>query len=552
MNKRLTLLAAFLIVVLVSWTQADTVFRFPGDRFSWIYQLKVDGVDVPVTAFPDIDAAAYERIAAANAKVAKWLDPAAKFVGVHYAHIARPGELNIKLTVSEPIDSFTIHPKRRAVQATVQGNSLRFNVDRREPRYFVIEVNDLPPFCLIVDPPEKDASSPTAANVVNAAKFLADATGKNDQTEGFAKAIAAVNGTGKILYVPAGIYLTDTIKIHNASNLGIYLAAGCLIRTKTSPPGKNVHALGISIDQSKNVRIFGRGYLDQQAYENFGIGGNNYRHRDETDTDPVRTFGDYKAPPALSQAAVLIRRSQDIEIDGLTVRNGRNFNYNIIGCDRVALRCCKVLTPPACMPEWSDGIDVVSTDSLTIDGFFAYCNDDCFAWGNVPDYGRSIELAQSRELSNCTVRGMVGWNTRANAIRLGWYGNASVVGIRDILFENCDFCGMEASAILLGKLKEDATAANPPRYGTLKFVNCGFDCQRIHGRPFASRKVRINRLEFENVVFDCPNKAWIIEGADPGAIGQLVLRNVSVAGKKVTDLKKAGINVKNVERVVVE
>ena len=174
-------------------------------------------------------------------------------------------------------------------EATTAGRVLRFAVDPREPRYFVIEVNDLPPLCLLVDPPEEHVPSPTAKDVVNAARFLTDATGRTDQTAGFARAIAAVNGTGKTLYVPAGVYLTDTIKIHKAADLAIYLAPGCLLRTKTSPPGQNVHAVGLSIDQSRHVRIFGRGYLDQQAYENFAA-GNDYRHREKADLDPRQTL----------------------------------------------------------------------------------------------------------------------------------------------------------------------------------------------------------------------------------------------------------------------
>jgi hypothetical protein len=204
------------------------------------------------------------------------------------------------------------------------------------------------------------------------------------------------------------------------------------------------------------------------------------------------------------------------------------------------------------VPEWTDGIDVVSTDALLIDGFFVYCNDDCFAWGNVPDTGPLIDLGDSRELTNCIVRGMVGWNTRANGIRLGWHGNGTTVGIRDILFENCDLCGMEASGILLSKLKDDPAAVNPKSNGEIRFHDCGFDCQRIHGRPFASRKVRIDLLEFENVAIDVPGKTWVIEGAEPGAIGQVMFRNVSVGGKKVTDLKKAGINVGNAAKVTVD
>ena len=451
--------------------------------------------------------------------------------GIHYAHVAAAGELQVELTAAEPVRNFTIHPKRRGIQATADGRVLRFTIDRREPRYFIVEVNDLPPCCLLVDPPEEGAPSPTAENVVNAARFLTDATGKVEQTDGFARAIAAVNGTGKTLYVPPGIYLTDTIKIHKASNLGMYLAPGCLIRIKTSPRGENRHAPGISIDQSKRITISGRGCLDHQAYENFALEGNRYNHLVE---------GDYRVP-VLSQAPVLILRSQDIAIRDITVRNGRNWNVNVVGCDRVTLLRCKILTPPACVPEFTDGIDVVSTDGLTIDGCFIHCNDDCLAWGNTLCFASPmLELAQSRELSHCVVRGLVAWNPRANGIRFGEWGTSSMVGIRDILFENCDFCGMAASGLFIGGLVQDPKSPQPPSYGTLRLVDCGFDCDRVKRYVFLMRKVRIERLEMENVVVDVAGKAAVFEGVAKGAIGRLVFRNLSVGGKKARQSQAGG------------
>ncbi len=519
-----------------------TVYRFAGDRLSWVYGLKINGADVPVTALPNIDAAACQRIVAGYDKLPAQCRVPLKFVGLHYAHLAAAGKLQVELTASEPVRDFTIHPKRRAIQAAADGRVLRFTIDQREPRYFIVEVNDLPPCCLIVDPPEEGAPSPTADGVVNAAQFLTDATGKLDQTGGFALAIAAVNGTGKTLYVPPGIYLTDTIKIQQASDLGIYLAPGCLIRIKTSPRGENRHAQGILIERSKRITISGRGCLDQQAYENF-TGGNRYNHL---------TADDYRVP-VISQAPVLILRSQDVTVRDLTVRNGRNWNVNVVGCDRVTLRRCKVLTPPACVPEFTDGIDVVSTDGLTIDGYFAYCNDDCFAWGNTMCFaGPLLDLAQSRELSHCVVRGMVGWNPRANGIRFGEWGTSSKVGIRDIRFENCDFCGMYASGLFIGSLVQDPKSPQPPSYGTLKFVDCGFDCDRVVRYVFLMKKVRIERLELVNVAVNVANKRSVFEGLADGAIGRLVFRNLSVGGKKVSNLKEADIHVKNVAAVIVE
>ena len=519
-----------------------TIYRFAADGLSRVYRLRIDGQDVPVTAFPNIDAAECQRIAADYNAMPPWCHVPARFIGLHYAHLACAGELGVELTAAEPIRSFTIHPARRAVEAKAEGRVLRFRVDRRQPRYFIVEVNELPPFGLIVDPPEEHACSPVGENVVNAGRFLSDATGKVDQTAAFTRAIAAAGG-GKTLYVPPGVYLTDTIKIHNVADLGIYLAAGCLVRIKTSPRGENRPAQGIWIDGSRRVRIFGRGYLDQQAYENFAAGGNSYQHL---------AAGDRRIP-AFSQSAVLIVRSQDITVDGLTVRNGRNFNYNIVGCDRVTLRDCKILTPPACALEFTDGIDVVSTDRLTIDGCFACCNDDCFAWGNTCCFAPPLlELAESRELSHCVVRGLVGWNPRANGIRFGSSTMSSPVGIRDLLVENCDFCGMAESALFIGGLAHDPQAPQQPGYGVLKFVDCGFDCARVTRRVFLLRRVKAQRLEFVNLVIDAAGKGGIFEGSADGHVGQLVFRNVRLGGKKLGTLKEADLHLKNVEKVIAE
>ena len=137
-----------------------TVYRFAGDRLSWVYGLKINGADVPVTALPNIDAAACQRIVAGYDKLPAQCRVPLKFVGLHYAHLAAAGKLQVELTASEPVRNFTIHPKRRAIQAAADGRVLRFTIDQREPRYFIVEVNDLPPCCLIVDPPKEAALRP--------------------------------------------------------------------------------------------------------------------------------------------------------------------------------------------------------------------------------------------------------------------------------------------------------------------------------------------------------------------------------------------------------
>jgi hypothetical protein len=135
---------------------------------------------------------------------------------------------------------------------------------------------------------------------------------------------------------------------------------------------------------------------------------------------------------------------------------------------------------------------------------------------------------------------------------LGSSTPCSPVGIRDLRFENCDFCGMYQSALFLGSLVHDPKDSQAPGYGLLQFVDCGFDCQRVTRRVFRMRNVKIERLEFVNLVVDAAGKGGIFEGSADGKIAELVFRNVSVGGKKLSSLREADLHLKNVENVVVQ
>jgi polygalacturonase len=331
------------------------------------------------------------------------------------------------------------------------------------------------------------------------------------------------------------------------SNLSVYLAPGCLIRIRTGPPGENVHTKGLWIDRSRNIRIFGRGYIDQQAYEDHVVNGNAYNHLLD---------GEFYVP-LISQAPLLVMGSQDVALEGLCVRNSRVFSYNVFDSDRVTLRHCKALTPAASSPESTDCIDVDASDSVTVEKMLAFGNDDCFAWGNPSGdsttwgqpAGRSLyhpyrQQGASRDLIRCVIRGMVGWNPRANALRFGCIGGSSPVGVRDIPFRNCDFAGSSGSAIFLGSLKAS-------RYLSVKLVDCGFDTERATGGLILDRKAQIGRLELRNVVFSENRGNTIIEGPDDDTTGELTLRNVRLGGEKLTDVKTSGF-LANLGNVIVE
>jgi len=240
----------------------------------------------------------------------------------------------------------------------------------------------------------------------------------------------------------------------------------------------------------------------------------------------------------------MITHSQNIVVEGLTVRNGRNFNVNLRRCDNVTLRHCKVLTPPASVPEFTDGYQINSCHDTLLENCFAFCNDDCIAAGH---YFYSHD---DREMTNTVVRGFVGWNPRANGMRIGFYSHYD---LGDFTFEQCDFAGADDSAVLIHPLRDAPEAGRYQRFGVIRFQDCGFDlCERMVTGLLLVDRARIERLEFERVAFDAPAPApSLIRGHPTDKIGKLVLRGVTIGGRPLTDLAEAHIAVQDVREVEV-
>ena len=179
-------------------SEAATSYQSPGDRPSQVYKVEVNGTAVFV----------------------------ADFHGLHYAHLSCEGPAKVVVTVSEPVADFTISPLRRKIAGKADGNTLRFAVDPRPPRYLLLAVNKLPHLAILIDPPQPDAPKPADANVIDIARFVTDATGRTNVTAGFDQAIAEIARTGKTLYVGPGCYLVDGLIFNKVSNCRLYLAPG--------------------------------------------------------------------------------------------------------------------------------------------------------------------------------------------------------------------------------------------------------------------------------------------------------------------------------------
>ena len=508
------------------------------DAPSRSFRVSVDGHAVKVVETPPMDAAERARLAEEYRKIpyAEIYDVAS--MHVHYAHVGAGGSVAVRIDADVEIHSFRVHPFRREIRGVAAGKSLTFETGASRPGYFIVRINALPPLALIVDALELTAPTLANSDVIDAAQFLDDSTGATDQTPHFLRAFAAANHSGKTLLVPSGVYSVTQLHISRGRNFRIYLPAGCLIKVAPSRHGENEHRHGLWLQDSEDITIDGRGCIDHQAYEHYVVGRNHYQH------GLVNYYTANELCPWTTQSPLFITGSRRITIDGLTIRNGRNFNINCRNCDDLVIRGVKILTPPACTPEYADGINTGSCQNVLVENCLIISNDDSIASGHY------FSTYDNRPSGNHVVRGVLGWTLRGSGARLGFYADHDQ---GDFTFENCDFVAMVYTSCLIHPLRP-GTDGRPSRYGTIRMRDCAFDeAERLDSFLDAQKPV-IERLELVNVTFfgKPRESAAIIVAGDPAhPIGRVLLENMRVAGRFVIELSQVPSRIENVREIIV-
>lgn len=504
---------------------------YPGDMPSDVFTLEVGGLPAPLSAVPGVPFAEYAALAAEYAALPSYcsINPS-NYMGAHYAWLTAEGPVELTVTCPHPVKNCTVHPARRHVPTAIDGKTVRLTIGEVEPRYTIVEIDDYPPLVVIIDPPEHDAPRHDADDVLDLGPLLSEAKSVSERSAAFEDALRRATDDGKIAFVPAGVYHVGPIRLHGLQGARIYFAPGSLLRTEPSPAGKNVHSHGLWIQDCHNLRIWGRGCLDHGGFENFGHGRNNYNH------GLISYYVTNDLCPYTTESPVFMLRCRNVVMEGLTVRNSRNFNFNIRRCDDVTFRRVKMLTPPASTPEYGDGFHTNSCVNVHIENCLAYCNDDCFACGHYTHF-------DDRDSGLHTVNGLVGWNARANGLRLGFH---TYYNLGDFKFENCDLSGFVFPAIIVHPLKDAPEAHRFQRYGTVSFRNCGFDTDRLGDVLVDIGDARMECFEIVDSAFTTRHPMRIHGHAKDDGIKTVRLKGVTLGGEKLTP---ADLDLANVDKV---
>jgi hypothetical protein len=193
---------------------------------------------------------------------------------------------------------------------------------------------------------------------------------------------------GRTLYFGPGIHYLEECAMRIPSDTNIYIAGGAII-------------VGTFICKHiENVRIFGRGVLYLANFERFsGLNG------------------------------VRISHSKNITIEGIHFINPPHYTVYIGGSDEILIQDIKTFS----CEGWSDGIDMMSSRNVTIDGAFIRTSDDCIAiYGRRWDYNGNTD--------HIFVRNSVLWADVAHPINIGCHGDYYNDGniIEQIVCENLD------------------------------------------------------------------------------------------------------------------
>ncbi len=332
----------------------------PGEELSTDYSVKVEGQDTPVYLAKVASADPQARWSAMDDK-----KNSADFFGrTSFAYFDLEGTTRIQITCPHIVRSAKVLPSSYGIKPSIHGKVISIQLD--QPRHLTVEINGTwaNALHLFGNPLETDAPSPDDPNVI---------------------------------YYGPGIHEVGSLTV--PSGKIVYVAGGAVVRGVITP------------DETFRISR----YSGLKNYEpTFTLQGERivFRGRGIVDGSHCTTHA----------KNMLLVRGQDIQIEGVILRDSSTWTIPIRRSDRVTVKNVKLLGYRAN----SDGIDICNSRDVTVDGCFIRTLDDLIVVKSDKDQG----VVRKVVAKNCVL-----WNEVAHALSIGAELRENV---DDVLFTNCD------------------------------------------------------------------------------------------------------------------
>jgi mannan endo-1,4-beta-mannosidase len=288
----------------------------------------------------------------------------------------------------------------------------------------------------------------TPAGAFSIRKYGAKGDGHTLDTRAIDRTIAAcVKAGGGTVYVPAGVYVTGTIRLF--SNINLFLAPGSVLLASAdnkdyglqtdygfSGSGAGGKKLGLVFaDRAENVSITGTGvidgrsevfmYLDSvqvsgEADGRYTRQGAAYMNAPEGKKEaPVMWRGEFAERPGTQ---VIFHACKKVLVRDITIRNANDWSMDLNDCDDVKVLGMSIDNNMS-VPN-SDGVDMYDSKNIIIADCDIRAGDDAIA----------VVSTSNLKVSNCSLY------SRSCGIRIGYNGfNDNSSG--NLLFDNIRIMG---------------------------------------------------------------------------------------------------------------
>lgn len=277
-----------------------------------------------------------------------------------FACFSFEGKVDVKVTFASPVNDFDIRPKSRNIKAEQYRNQIHFSLDKPVNLSVEINKNIKRPLFIFANPLETDIPDKADKNVIFFEK-------------------------GKIHY-------PGEVKIGN--NQTVYIEGGAIVRGH------------FMTDKGRNIKITGRGILDNREYK-------RGEHR------PVE-----------------INRCDGVLLEGIVIAESRHWTCASTASKNVTYNNLKIVSSN----DWDDGIDIVGSQNVLVNNCFIQSKDDCIAVKAGVNY--FTDFSSDIRVDSVMIQNSVFWNgVWGNALEIGFETRTDTM--QNITFRNCDIIHVE-------------------------------------------------------------------------------------------------------------
>ena len=285
-----------------------------------------------------------------------------------FAYFDFDGPVDVTVTARADVAKAKVRPESAGIAPKVEGRKITFTLAR--PGNLTLELGDSidRALHLFANPLETDTPKPDDPNV---------------------------------LYFGPGVHEVGTTVVPSGKT--VYLAGGSIVRGKILPDEKptgesfakkKCYTPLFSFKDARQVAFRGRGILDMSTLD---------WH---------------------SKNPICVEGCTDVRIEGVIIKDAPNWCYAVFGSKNVLVRNVKAIAHR----ENSDGIDIVNSQDVVVDGCFLRTNDDEICV-------KTTSPAPALEGKNITFQNCVIWNERAQGLGITY---ETRVNVTNFLVKNCD------------------------------------------------------------------------------------------------------------------